>query len=86
MPDNKLEAVFDRFYSDRPESDRLRGKNSGLGLSISRDIVAAHDGRIWAENRRESSDTGSPVIGARLVVRIPADPAASRGAVGHGWL
>ncbi len=85
MPDNKLEAVFDRFYSDRPESDRLRGKNSGLGLSISREIVAAHDGRIWAENRRETADKASPILGARFVVRIPSDP-ATRGNASHGWI
>ncbi len=86
MPDDKLLAVFDRFYSDRPESDRLRGKNSGLGLSISREIILAHDGRIWAENRRDGGDSASPVIGARFVVRLPADPAAGNKAhSGHGW-
>ena len=86
MPDDKLLAVFDRFYSDRPESDRLRGKNSGLGLSISREIIIAHDGRIWAENRRDGADNHAPVLGARLVVRLPADPAAgSRAHAGHGW-
>ena len=86
MPDDKLEAVFDRFYSDRPESDRLRGKNSGLGLSISREIIAAHDGRIWAENRRAAADDSLPVLGARFVVRLPAEAAAIvRGQVGHGW-
>ncbi len=84
MPEDKLEKVFERFYSDRPESDRTRGKNSGLGLSISREIVAAHGGRIWAENRRgpaaatvdaagHPTDSGEgPVVGARFVVRLPA--------------
>ena len=86
MPDDKLEAVFDRFYSDRPESDRLRGKNSGLGLSISREIIAAHDGRIWAENRRAAPDDSLPVLGARFVVRLPAETlGVVRGQAGHGW-
>ena len=86
MPDDKLLAVFDRFYSDRPESDRLRGKNSGLGLSISSVIIAAHEGRIWAENRREGADSHSPILGARFVVRLPCDPTSgSKAQAGHGW-
>jgi two-component system sensor histidine kinase ChvG len=75
MPDDKLEKVFERFYSDRPQSDGTIGKNSGLGLSISREIIAAHGGRIWAENRREATPDGTPagpVLGARFVVRLPA--------------
>jgi two-component system sensor histidine kinase ChvG len=51
IPEGSLESVFKRFYSDRPQSDRTAGKNSGLGLAISRDIVLAHAGRIFAENR-----------------------------------
>ena len=87
MPDDKLEAVFERFYSDRPESDRTRGKNSGLGLSITREIVNAHGGRIWAENRRPvGADPASPPTGARFVVRLPAELAGStRGQIGLGW-
>lgn len=72
MPDDKLEAIFDRFYSDRPESDNTRGKNSGLGLSISREIVMAFGGRIWAENRRAGES--AKIVGARFVVRLPAEP------------
>ena len=87
MPEDKLEQIFDRFYSDRPESDSKRGKNSGLGLSISREIVAAHDGRIWAENRLEANGSGMKVKGARFFVRLPASPAHStRGPIGLGWL
>ena len=75
IPENKLEAIFDRFYSDRPESDQTVGKNSGLGLSISRLIVNGHGGRIWAENRYDgggSKPAGQPApIGARFVVRLP---------------
>ncbi|MFL5258987.1 MAG: stimulus-sensing domain-containing protein [Hyphomicrobiales bacterium] len=72
-PDN-LERIFERFYTDRPEV--AFGKNSGLGLSISRQIVEAHKGRIWAENRygKAGSDGERPVLGARFVVRLPALP------------
>src|SRR5262249_25056060 len=44
-----LERVFERFYTDRPHQGF--GQNSGLGLSISKQIIEAHGGRIWAENR-----------------------------------
>ena len=53
IPDDRLEIIFDRFYSDRPATDTSRGKNSGLGLSISREIVLSHAGQIIAENRYE---------------------------------
>ncbi len=70
-PEN-LERVFERFYTDRPEISF--GKNSGLGLAISRQIVEAHKGRVWAENRmgRDSSSGEQVVRGARFVVRLPA--------------
>ena len=65
-----IAKIFDRFYTDRPEGF---GQNSGLGLSISRQIVEGHGGRIWAENRMESVQDGEPQIaGARFVVRLPA--------------
>jgi len=50
IPDHALGRIFERFYTDRPEEQGF-GQNSGLGLSISRQIVEAHGGRIWAENR-----------------------------------
>ncbi|MFO1184813.1 MAG: stimulus-sensing domain-containing protein [Bauldia sp.] len=69
---DQLERVFERFYTDRPESDGF-GQNSGLGLSISKQIVEAHRGRIWAENRTRPGKSGEPaVLGARFTVRLPA--------------
>ena len=70
-PDN-FERIFERFYTDRP--DGSFGSNSGLGLSISKQIVTAHKGRIWAENRYGKPDAlgTRPVLGARFIVRIPA--------------
>ena len=66
-----VEKIFDRFYTDRP--DQGFGQNSGLGLSISKQIVEAHGGRIWAENRLDpGSDPEAPtVLGARFIVRLP---------------
>ena len=52
IPEAKLEHIFDRFYSERPKGERF-GQHSGLGLSISRQIVEALKGRISAENRRD---------------------------------
>ena len=69
VPAHALERIFERFYTDRP--DQGFGQNSGLGLSISRQIVLAHRGRIWAENRVGAGPDG-PVLGARFVVRLPA--------------
>ena len=67
IPDAKLEHIFDRFYSERPQGERF-GQHSGLGLSISRQIVEALKGRISAENRR---DAGGRVTGAHFLVRLP---------------
>ena len=67
-----LEKIFERFYTDRPEHGF--GQNSGLGLSISKQIIEAHGGKIRVENR--TSVTGGydepRVLGARFVVRLPA--------------
>jgi two-component system sensor histidine kinase ChvG len=96
IPADNLEVIFNRFYSDRPQTDRTVGKNSGLGLSLSREIVSTYGGRIWASNRK--AEPGAPghaqedqaglndqrvdgVAGARFIVRLPAAGAApSRGA------
>lgn len=68
IPEAKLESIFERFYSERPQGERF-GQHSGLGLSITRQIVEGLHGRISAENRR---DAEGKVIGARFVVRLPA--------------
>jgi two-component system sensor histidine kinase ChvG len=66
-----IEKIFDRFYTDRPTQSF--GQNSGLGLSISRQIVEAHGGRIRAENRVSADASGDArVVGARFVIRLPA--------------
>ncbi len=72
IPPDALEKIFERFYTDRP--DQGFGQNSGLGLSISKQIIEAHGGTIWAENRTApGADGAEPAItGARFVVRLPA--------------
>ncbi len=67
MPEDRLEHVFDRFYTERPAAEQF-GRHSGLGLSISRQIVEALKGRIVAENR---CGPDGAVLGARFVVRLP---------------
>jgi two-component system sensor histidine kinase ChvG len=84
IPPHALERIFERFYTDRP--DQGFGQNSGLGLSISRQIVEAHGGRIWASNRPahsasarvtapehdNSDELARHGAGARFVVELPA--------------
>jgi two-component system sensor histidine kinase ChvG len=69
IPEDKLTAIFDRFYTERPAGEKF-GTHSGLGLSISKQIVEAHRGRIWAENR---TDTTGAVCGARFLIRLPGE-------------
>ena len=73
IPADNLETVFDRFYTERPKG-AVFGSHSGLGLAICRQIVDAHNGTIWAENREEG--------GARFVIQLPlqqvADPSSGR--------
>ena len=82
IPAHAFERIFERFYTDRPGQGF--GQNSGLGLSISRQIIEAHGGRIWAANRlqpledgdRELDHDGSEsaqerVLGARFTVWLP---------------
>lgn len=66
MPLESLEKVFQRFYTSRPKGAAFGG-NSGLGLAIARQIIDAHGGRIWAENRERDG----AVAGARFCVALP---------------
>ena len=67
LPPGKFEAVFERFYTERPEGEKF-GTHSGLGLSISKQIITAHHGRIRAEN----VESDGRVTGARFIVTLPA--------------
>jgi two-component system sensor histidine kinase ChvG len=70
IPEQALEKVFKRFYSERPQGDF--GNHSGLGLAISKQIIEAHGGVIWAENIRPTdADITSDPLGARFVVGLP---------------
>lgn len=64
IPENKLEAIFERFYTERPSHEDY-GRHSGLGLSICKQIVKAHKGRIFAENRK---DVHGRILGAKFTV------------------
>ena len=64
-----IDRIFERFYTDRPDSEGF-GQNSGLGLSISRQIAEAHGGTLKAEN---IIDRGTGEIkGARFLLSLPA--------------
>ena len=63
IPEDKLEKIFERFYTDRPKGTAF-GNNSGLGLSIVKQIIDIHRGKVRAENRDEG--------GARFIVDLPA--------------
>ena len=67
IPAHAFERIFERFYTDRPNQGF--GQNSGLGLSISRQIVDAHGGRITASNRLDPG--GGTVRGARFTIWLP---------------
>ncbi|MGJ8582549.1 MAG: sensor N-terminal transmembrane domain-containing protein [Marinosulfonomonas sp.] len=70
IPEQSLSKIFNRFYTSRPVGQF--GDNSGLGLAISKQIVEAHGGVIWAENIRPTdADVTSEPLGARFVVGIP---------------
>ncbi len=64
-----IDRIFERFYTDRPASEGF-GQNSGLGLSISRQIAEAHGGTLKAENIIDR-DTGE-IKGARFILSLPA--------------
>jgi len=70
IPEQALNKIFNRFYSERPGGQF--GDNSGLGLAISKQIIEAHGGVIWAENIRPTDDDiMSEPLGARFVVGLP---------------
>jgi len=68
IPPGKELAIFDRFYSERPEGEKF-GTHSGLGLSISKQIIDAHNGDLSVENRYGLDGS---IIGARFTVSLPA--------------
>lgn len=68
IPDEAIEKVFSRFYTHRPDGQAVFGTHSGLGLSIARQIVEAHGGRLSATNRRDSDGR---VQGARFLIQLP---------------
>jgi two-component system sensor histidine kinase ChvG len=84
IPADRLDIIFDRFYSDRPATDTSRGKNSGLGLSISREIIHAHGGEIIAQNRYDAGDNKERPTGARFIVRLPVAAQTQRGGSASG--
>ncbi|HEY3918659.1 MAG TPA: stimulus-sensing domain-containing protein [Stellaceae bacterium] len=73
IPEGKLGAIFERFYSERPAGEDF-GTHSGLGLAISKQIIEAHRGTIRAENRL---DRDNRLHGARFMVDLPADSGAA---------
>jgi two-component system sensor histidine kinase ChvG len=68
IPPDKLGAIFERFYSERPKGEKF-GTHSGLGLSISKQIVEAYGGTLKADNRK---DAAGRIVGARFTVILPA--------------
>lgn len=67
IPQAKLDSIFDRFYSERPKSENF-GQHSGLGLSISRQIIEALHGSIAVENLH---DRKGGISGARFIIELP---------------
>jgi PAS domain S-box-containing protein len=68
IPPDKLEAVFDTFFTTKPNG-------MGMGLAISRSIVEAHGGRIWAENNPERGATFWFALPLPAAVPPPGAPA-----------
>lgn len=67
IPEDNLETVFERFYTQRPKGASF-GSHSGLGLAICRQIITAHRGKIYAENRK---DNNGKILGAKFTIDVP---------------
>ncbi len=78
IPDDQLDAIFDRFYQVDGSATREHN-GQGVGLAICRDIVAHHDGRIWADNRETGGTRFTVLLPRRPVVVQAADAGFSRG-------
>lgn len=70
LPDGAEEKIFKRFYTQRPDGEKF-GKHSGLGLSISQQIITSHGGTLTAENRHPIDGSKA---GARFTVVLPRMP------------
>ena len=69
IPESSLENIFNRFYQERPSEEKF-GTHSGLGLSISKQVIETHGGTIWAENRKSNN---GKILGARFIFWLPAE-------------
>ncbi len=70
IPPDNLASIFERFYSERPRNEAF-GNHSGLGLSISKQIIEAHGGRIWAENIwSDKPGSQDQPLGARFIFEL----------------
>ncbi len=67
----QIDRIFERFYTDRPAGEAF-GQNSGLGLSISRQIIEAHGGTLNAENIIDPKNPEN-YLGARFIAILPVE-------------
>ena len=69
VPVEKTERIFDRFYTERLSKGKF-GTHSGLGLSITRQIIEAHGGTIVAKNIKNRQDE---ILGSNFIIEIPIE-------------
>ena len=67
IPEEALDRIFERFYTQRPKDQAVFGSHSGLGLAIARQIVESHDGKLYAKNRMADDK----IIGASFICELP---------------